>query len=848
VNSEETLSSWLVCQDSFVKEYEAVLLESVSRQFSLLETPEVQHNWNYLLRCASVLAQSEHSAKQEISLRISQHCLHDDLAKNEHKSGAQFILNILANRAAIDLAKKRGLLDSYSSMWNDTFIGNLNWVKEEIRHTVWLQNGESIDVNVFQKNFWDSLDKYKTLSVSAPTSAGKSFLIKKWILDVIFSTENHKIAYIVPTRALISEIESDFQSALSDEIQSSKLNITSFPFAQFATEFKPCIYVLTQERLQLLLSRSEVIIDVLIIDEAYKLGDGYRGVLLQYVIDKACHLNPNVKTIYISPQASNPEVLIENKPQGFSSKYDDVTVNQNLIWATQKRGKKWTLELLKDDKRYSLGDIDLPYNPAPQSQKLPMFAYAFGNEGGNIIYVNRASDAEKAAEQLCDLIGFDNPIEDQKLNDLIELCQKVVHEKFKLAESLKYGVAFHYGNIPLIIREEIELLFREGIIKHLVCTSTLVEGVNLPCKNIFIRSPNRGNGNPMNSADFWNLAGRAGRWGKDFQGNIFCIDPTTWDAPTHKDLMPIRRATDVALDNSLELISYINNGTPRNEAASKEKILFESMSSYLAINHAIHGSIRGIPGVEKISEQDLSLLENAVKTRLCIDLPSDLISKHPGISPLAMKSMLEFFQQYTGEKEELLVPPATDTDATTKYIRVFKRLFSRLTNEFSDNPKYLFRQAITTVHWMQGRPVRYIIESSHGTRAPELIHNTIRQVLQDIESIARYKSPKFISCYNDILKHFYIQNGLTKLAEEIEDITLYLEMGVSTTTQLSLLNLGISRTSAVEVKEFITADDLSEKECLEWFLNPNNNWRSRDIPALVRKEIDKMLTVHTRKS
>ncbi len=88
---------------------------------------------------------------------------------------------------------------------------------------------------------------------------------------------------------------------------------------------------------------------------------------------------------------------------------------------------------------------------------------------------------------------------------------------------MRKQVAFHYGNIPQLVRSEVERLFSSGKLKYLICTSTLVEGVNLSCRNIFLRNPKRGKGNLMSREDFWNLAGRAGRWGKEFQGNIFAL-------------------------------------------------------------------------------------------------------------------------------------------------------------------------------------------------------------------------------------------------------------------------------------------------------------------------------------
>lgn len=85
--------------------------------------------------------------------------------------------------------------------------------------------------------------------------------------------------------------------------------------------------------------------------------------------------------------------------------------------------------------------------------------------------MNGAAEAEKIAGQLFDLIGAD--VEGDaggELRALIDLAQHVVHKKFALATCLRRGVAFHYGNMPLLIREEIERLFSSGTIRFLVCT------------------------------------------------------------------------------------------------------------------------------------------------------------------------------------------------------------------------------------------------------------------------------------------------------------------------------------------------------------------------------------------
>ncbi|MEJ1240584.1 DEAD/DEAH box helicase [Chryseolinea sp. T2] len=844
--SETELRSWLFGQTQFTTEYYKLLIESVKSQFSAISSEARVHNWSYLLKAASLIATSKDSTLQDTALRIAQFCLQSVTDTTEvQKGSAVFILDQMANRMSINLSSERQLL-SHGRDWIASFTGSVNWTKNGLEHSIWLRNGAAVDVNNFQREFWNALHNHRAVSVSAPTSAGKSYLVKQWIREMLEEKLASVIVYLVPTRALISEVQLDMQSSLSDKIATSRVNVTTFPFdvANEGVE-SSTIYVLTQERLQLLLAQVHSNIDVLIVDEAYKISDRERGILLQYVIEKTKSRNAAVKLVYISPQASNPEIFVDEEVDGYSKKFTDITVNQNLIWVKHVLGKKWTLQLCYGSNRFTLGDINLPNRPSPASFKLPMLAHYLGGKGGNILYVNGPSEAEKMAAQLCDLIGKQVDPPHPRILELIELCEKAIHRKFRLISVLRFGVGFHYGNIPLLIREEIEALFRDGIINYLVCTSTLIEGVNLPCKNLFVRAPKRGLGNPMTPEDFWNLAGRAGRWGKDFQGNIFCVDPEEWSAPEAKTAMPITRATEQALRNEGELLKFINDGTPREEAARPEKRIFESMASYLMASSKSFGGINRIPWMSKLPVALISKLQLAIDDHLSVDdIPSQLIDNHPGISPIAMRAMLQYFITHSNDPNVLLIPFASDSNAVTRFKEVMERFYGRLTNEFTNREKYLFKQAILVVCWMRGMSVRRIIDARHKAVPDEDIHTTIRTVLQDIESIARYKAPKFLSCYNDILRIHLERIGRSDLVDEIQDISLFLEMGVNTKTELSLINLGLSRTSSVELKEYISDDSLDEQQCLAWIRDSGNDWQSKDLPALVKREISRVVSIH----
>ena len=159
-----------------------------------------------------------------------------------------------------------------------------------------------------------------------------------------------------------------------------------------------------------------------------------------------------------------------------------------------------------------------------QPKKIALITTAIaGNNSGNLIYSNGAAESEKFAKILTQLVPpASNSV---KVKELIKLVKTTIHRDYILGKVLENKIAFHYGNMPLLVRQEIEQLFKDNEIKYLVCTSTLLEGVNLPATAVFIRKPTRGKGKPLNENDFWNLAGRAGRWGKEFSGNIICIEP-----------------------------------------------------------------------------------------------------------------------------------------------------------------------------------------------------------------------------------------------------------------------------------------------------------------------------------
>ena len=215
-----------------------------------------------------------------------------------------------------------------------------------------------------------------------------------------------------------------------------------------------------------------------------------------------------------------------------------------------------------------IGEVSTQLRLRTRVDQLAHIPIALCGGQANLIYANGPDEAEDIALSLSKL-EFDRP--GPRLLALSRLAKETVHPRYLLADCVLRGIGFHYANIPTQLRQEVELAFADGDLKYLVCTSTLLQGVNLPAKNIFMLKPTRGQGRPLEPADFWNLAGRAGRLRREFQGNIFLINYSTWPKKCLRE--PKDAMIAPAIENSIKVSTeaLINTIRARRTGASKSR-------------------------------------------------------------------------------------------------------------------------------------------------------------------------------------------------------------------------------------------------------------------------------------
>jgi len=292
---------------------------------------------------------------------------------------------------------------------------------------------------------------------------------------------------------------------------------------------------MTQERLNAFLTAfPNVQFDFLVVDEAQQIQDHSRGVLLSSVVDEVLERSPLIQTFFAMPNVINPEVFgchfgINNL---IAMRSRESPVAQNLFMLRRAHRSRRTFEVSLRSEHTpgdeTLGTIETAKACATDADTLAQIALTIGRGESNLVYANSPGPCEKIAEQIADGLAASRTRE--HLSSLSSLIAEEIHQEHILVAAIRRGVGCHYGSMPSLTRQAIEEAFSARELDFLITTSTLLYGVNLPAHNIFIHKPRRGNDTPIESVDFWNLAGRAGRLGKEFEGNVFLIDYEDWES------------------------------------------------------------------------------------------------------------------------------------------------------------------------------------------------------------------------------------------------------------------------------------------------------------------------------
>ena len=461
------------------------------------------------------------------------------------------------------------------------------------------------ELDEFQIKAFDLIDKKINLLVSAPTGSGKTTVADYAIEQAKQLNPHAKIIYTCPIKALCNEKYRDMVLSWGSEPYNYVIGLMTGdiiinPYGENnKSEFKVDnstlsgdIVIMTTEVLQKLMESNDKTLfnpDVVIFDEAHYIGDDSRGHVWEKCIVGTL-LNTDGLLILLSATIGNVNEITTwlnkicpHKPtENVVKTVRPVPLRQYFIDCSKSRiFKKITAEADNDIRKVSsdpdpesyeiLELSDLNYNRVKKYwSKLEEYSYTENFEietisniiSSNpnlgipaIIFVLSKKKCEQFAQSI-ESIYVDKLTQSEILqfydSNLREYKDCMQYNQVR--KVISKGIGYHHSGMIPKIREVIEFLIKNKLIKLVFATETFAVGLNFPVKTVVLTSlvkPTEKNNRFLTPSEYKQMAGRAGRRFLDPFGNVILMLFNL--KPKHKFPYP-----------SWNDLNAITNGPPNN--------------------------------------------------------------------------------------------------------------------------------------------------------------------------------------------------------------------------------------------------------------------------------------------
>lgn len=403
--------------------------------------------------------------------------------------------------------------------------------------------------------------KGESAIVQMPTSAGKT-KATELILRSAFLAERVSLAIIIaPFRALCHEIKNSLVEAFHNETtkvdELSDALQTDFEIAELLAHQQ--ILVVTPEKLLYVLRHAPELaahVGLLVFDEGHQFDSGTRGITYELLLTSLRSMIPEgTQKVLISAVISNAEAVgewLNGEPNvvegttliptfrsvGFASWLDQLGRIEYVDSRDAEQGEFFVPRVIE---RFNLGrkkrertDRFFPEKTDGQAIALYLGLKLVPN-GSIAVFCGRKSTAASVCEKAVDIIERGAPLalpsdfsDAQEVARLTHLHVENLGADAPASQSAAHGIFSHHGNTPHGIRLGVEHAMRDDLVRFVVCTSTLAQGVNLPIRYLIVTSVYQGM-ERIKVRDFHNLIGRAGRAGMHTEGSILFADPVIFD-------------------------------------------------------------------------------------------------------------------------------------------------------------------------------------------------------------------------------------------------------------------------------------------------------------------------------
>ena len=424
-------------------------------------------------------------------------------------------------------------------------------------------------LDAFQEYSIKSIQRNESVLVSAHTSAGKTVVAEYAIAQCL--KNNQRVIYTSPIKALSNQKYRDFEGLFKD-VGLMTGDTTLNPTAT-------CLVMTTEILRSMLYRGSEIMREVgwVIFDEVHYLRDKARGVVWEETI---ILLPDKVRYVFLSATIPNAYQFAEwiakthNQPchvvytdyrptplQHFlftpggdglhlvvdeKGSFREESFNKAMAALASQQGDSSNDPMAKrkgrgKDKRFNKGaskhgpDVSLIIRAIMSKKWNPVIVFSFAKR-----------ECETFALQASKETYNDDAEKDLVTQIFTGALQTISEENRELPQIqhifplLRRGIGIHHSGLLPILKEIIEILFQENLLKVLFATETFSIGLNMPARTVVFTSVRKFDGHTqrwVSPSEFVQMSGRAGRRGIDEMGKVIMMIDERMEPATAKEIV-----------------------------------------------------------------------------------------------------------------------------------------------------------------------------------------------------------------------------------------------------------------------------------------------------------------------
>lgn len=388
-----------------------------------------------------------------------------------------------------------------------------------------------------------SVDLSDDLVVALPTSAGKTRVAE--IAALMTLSTGKRVLIVTPLRALSAQTERSFRKTFSPlGFSVSSLYGASGISAgdEDALRLRD-IVISTPEKLDFALRNDASLIDdigLIVLDEGHMIGPTEREIRYETLVQRLLRRDDadERRIVCLSAVLPGGEELddltawVRSDEPGEPIRSDWRPTRQRfgtLIWAGGAARLNYDLD---NDGPFVSRFVSEMAPRAPDQNPFPRVvgdvaiqaAWEFAAQGKRtLIFSTQANWVEGYGSKVVRFVkkGYlPSLLEDPgAIERTLEVGREWLGEEHPAVAALKVGVAIHHGRLPSPFLRELEILLSEGVLKVIVASPTLSQGLNLSAAVLLVPYLVRA-GELVTGEEFANVAGRAGRAFVDTEGLI----------------------------------------------------------------------------------------------------------------------------------------------------------------------------------------------------------------------------------------------------------------------------------------------------------------------------------------